>query len=89
MTLKQLLLFDITRILRWDVGRVLQSDITTWRVPALLLRAILGLSVSGVILAVTVPYFARRGYHLNEWVALVVIASSVALFTLPGRRRRT
>jgi hypothetical protein len=89
MTLKQILLFDINRILRWDVGRFLQSDIIQWRVPALLLRAILGFFVAGIVLAITVPFLWRRGYQLHDWAYLLVVASSVALFTLAGRPRRT
>ena len=88
MTLKRILLFDINRILQWDVGRFLQSDITRWRVPPLLLRGILGFFVAGIVLGITVPFLARRGYQLNEWVSILVIGACVALFVLPGARRQ-
>ena len=88
MTLRQILMFDVNRILKWDVGRALKSDVLTWRIPAVILRAALGWLVAGILLAITVPVLARRGSELPDWAPLLVISACVAVFVLLGRRSR-
>jgi hypothetical protein len=74
MAFKQILTFDVNRVLRWDVGRALG-----WRVPAILLKALAGWVVGGLLLAVLVPWATRRGWHLSEWTPLIVILGSMAI----------
>ena len=84
--LRQILMFDINRVLKWDVGRALRSDVLTWRIPAVLLWAAVGWLVGGVLLAITVPVAVRRGWELPEAAPLVVIMACVTAFVLLGRR---
>jgi purine-cytosine permease-like protein len=48
----------------------------------------LGFFVAGIVLGITVPFLARRGHQLNEWVSILVIGACVALCLLPGTRRQ-
>ena len=65
----------MNRVLRWDVGRALR-----WHIPTILLKALAGWFVGGLLLAMIVPMAARRGWHLNEWTVLIVIIASTAIF---------
>lgn len=91
MTVKQILTFDVNRILRFDVGRILRFDVNRillwdvgralrWHIPAVLLKALAGWFVGGLLLAMIVPIAVRRGWHLNEWTALGVILATMAIF---------
>ena len=85
--LRRTLMFDVNRILKWDVGRALKSDVLTWRIPSSLLRAALGWLVGGVLLGITVPFMVRRGLELPDWGPLLVMGVCVTSFVLLGRRR--
>jgi hypothetical protein len=85
--LKQILTFDVSRILRWDVGRALRTDIMQWRIPPMLLRALAGWVVAGLLLGLTVPFASRRGWPIPEWLPLLMILGCVLAFTLPRRSR--
>jgi hypothetical protein len=91
MTVKQILTFDVNRILRFDVGRVLRFDVNRillwdvgralrWHIPTILLKALAGWFVGGLLLAMIVPIAVRRGWHLSEWTPLVVILATMAIF---------
>ena len=71
----RVLRFDVNRILQWDVGRALR-----WRIPTILLKALAGWVVAGLLLGMIVPMAARRGWHLSEWTILIVILASTAIF---------
>jgi hypothetical protein len=71
----RVLRFDVNRILQWDVGRALR-----WHIPTILLKALAGWFVGGLLLAMIVPMAVRRGWHLNEWTGLIVILGSMAIF---------
>ena len=59
--LRRTLMFDVNRILKWDVGRAMKSDVLTWRIPSGLLWAALGWLVGGVLLGITVPCITAHG----------------------------
>jgi hypothetical protein len=85
--LRRILMFDVNRILTWDVGRALKSDVLIWRIPAVLVRAALGWLIAAVLLGITVPFAERRGWELPEWGPLLVMGVCVTSFVLLGRRR--
>lgn len=72
---------------RWHVGRFLYSDVTKWRIPPIVLRAFGGLLLSGLVLASTVPLFARNGGHVNQPFAWLVMLGCVTLCIAPDVRR--
>jgi hypothetical protein len=86
MTLKQLLT-SVNHLPSWDVGRSLQSDITRWRIAPVLLRAVGGFLLSGLLLAILVPLIATRGWHLSGAVVWVVILGCIAVCLTPDLRR--
>ena len=57
----------MNRILRWDIGRALGSDVTTWRVPSILLKALAGWLIAGLLLAALVPWAVRSAWQLGGW----------------------
>ena len=71
----RVLRFDVNRILQWDVGRALR-----WRIPTILLKALAGWFVAGLVLGMIVPWATRRGWHLSEWTPLIVILAGMSIF---------
>lgn len=84
---RRILTFDVTRILKWDVERALNSDVVSWRIPSVLLWAALGWFVAAVLLGISVPFAIRRGWELPESAPLLVNVASVSAFVLLLRRR--
>lgn len=50
--LERILTFDLNRILKWDVGRALQFDLSAWQIPPVLLWALAGWLLAGLLLDV-------------------------------------
>lgn len=88
MPLKQILMFDINRVLKWDVGRALRSDVMKWRIPAVLVRGITGWLVGGLVLGLLVPFAARRGWQLPDALHIAAIVAFVLVFALSWQRRQ-
>jgi len=93
MALKQLVTSDITSCLRWNVGHackwVLMFDINRvpnfdvgrvlfWRVPPLMLRALVGWLTAAILLAVTETWTAQHGWRLPDRAALLVMVLSIS-----------
>ena len=80
----------LRQILMFDVNRFLKSDVLTWRVPSLLLRAFVGVTIAGILLALIVPFAFRQGWPLPEWAFVVVLVGCVGACVAPwGRRKRS
>jgi hypothetical protein len=75
-TIKPVLMFDINRILRFDVSWVL-----FWQVPPVMLRALAGWLTAAVLLAVAETWAAQRGLHAPDRAALLVMIVCVVGFT--------
>lgn len=82
MTIKQL-----REVFSWRVGQYLHSDLTRWRIPSIVLRAIGGLLLSGLVLALTVPLLAQNGRQVNQPFAWLVMLGCLALCIAPEVRR--
>lgn len=89
--LKRILLFDINRILNWDVGRALRADVTGWRIPAILLKGLAGYLVAGLLIAVMIPWAAGRGWQVAPaavWLLIVGCVAGALASDLIWRKRR-
>lgn len=68
--------------------RIHRANARSRRVPSLLLRMVLAISVGGILLAVLVPALHARGIDLENWMAWGVILACLALALGPELARR-
>ena len=73
------------RIVEWNAGQA-----KSWTIPVMLLKAIVGYFLGGVLLAVIVPFLHARSMSLREWMVWAVIFATIAACVTPDlyyRRR--
>lgn len=73
-----------------SLDRILHADLMRITIPRILLKALLGYALAGVLLAVVVPPLHRRGIPLQRWLAWSTIALMIVICVAPEvyRRRR-
>jgi hypothetical protein len=76
-----------------SLDRILHADLMRIVVPRILLEALLGYALGGVLLAVMVPALHARGIALRGWMTWGTILGMMAICIAPdvycrARRRR-
>jgi hypothetical protein len=71
-----------------SLDRILHADLMRVVIPRLLLKALLGYALAGVLLAVIVPKLHARGVGLRSWMAWGTILLMMAICMAPDVYRR-
>lgn len=71
-----------------SLDRILHADLLRLAIPRLLLEALIGCALAGVLLAVLVPALHARGIPLRGWMAWGLITLMIAICVAPNVYRR-
>jgi hypothetical protein len=71
-----------------SLDRILHADLMRIVIPRILLKALLGYALGGVLLAVIVPALHARGIALRGWMTWGTILGMIAICIAPDLYRR-
>ena len=72
----------------FSLDRILHADLMRIVIPRILVKALLGYVLAGILLALIVPRLHARGIALRGWMAWATILGIIAICIAPDAYRR-